>query len=85
MVIAVGISAVALFSIYLKRRTKSLDTTNRKQFDDVPPYRSLFEPDDAEIRASEREAQMKVEVERQEAERVIAFEKAEAVREFERV
>lgn len=86
MVIAVGIAAVAGFSIYLKRRNKSLDTAaNRKQFDEPPPYRSLFEPDDAEIRALEREAQMRVEAERKEAESVIAVEKAAAVREFEKV
>lgn len=88
MVIAVGISAVAGFSIYLKiRRRKSLAAVaaNQKQFDNAPPYRSLFEPDDAEIRALEREAQVKSEVERREAANIIAFEKAEAVSEFEKV
>lgn len=85
MVIAVAIAAVAGFSIYLKRRNKSLDTTNQKQFDAAPPYRSLFAPDVAEVRASEREAQMRAEAERRDAESVIAFGKAEAVREFEKI
>ncbi len=84
MVIVVGIAAVAGFSFYLKRKSKSLETSNQKQFDE-PPYRPLFAPTDEEIRALEREAQMKVESERKEAKGEIAFEKAKAVREFENV
>jgi hypothetical protein len=85
IVIALGAAAVVGFSIYLKRKDKSLDTTNQKQFDEPPPYKSLFAPDDAEIRALEREARMKVEAERKEAEEKAAFEKSEKVREFEQV
>ena len=86
MVIVVGIAAVAGFSIYLKRRDKSLDTNNQKQFDEPPQgYRSLFAPTDEEIRASGRETQMKIEAERKETESVIAFDKVKAVREFEKV
>ena len=85
MVIVVGISAVVAFSIYLKRRNKSLDTANLKQFNEPPPYRPLFAPTDEEIRALEREEQKKLEAEQKEAEREISFEKAENVREFEKI
>lgn len=88
LVIAVSISAVAGFSIYLTRRTaKSLETRNQRQFDDAPPppYRSLFEPDDEEIRALERAARTKIQTERAEVERNILFEKAERARESEKV
>ena len=86
MIIAVSITAVVGFSVYLNRKTKSLESKNQKQFAaDAPPYRSLFEPDDEEIRASEREARMKVEAERKEIEQNILFEKAEKTREFEKI
>ena len=86
MVIVVGISAVAGFSIYLKRRrSKSLDATNQKQFDEPPPYRPLFAPTDEDIRALEREEEVKKEAQRKEAEHKITFEKAAAVREFEKI
>jgi len=85
MVIVVGIAAVAGFSIYLKRRRKSLDAANQKQFDDAPPYRPLFAPTDEEIHALEREKEIKKAAERKEADRKITFEKAEAVREFEKI
>jgi hypothetical protein len=86
MVITASISAVVLFSIYLKRKNKSLADaeTNQKQFDNAPPYRSLFAPDETELRAAEREAQMRVEAERKEAEEKSAFEKIQAAQEFQR-
>ncbi len=85
MVIVVGISAVAGFSFYLKRKSKSLETSNRKQFDEPPPYRPLFAPTDEEIRALEREEEEKKETQRKEVEQKAAFERAEKVREFEKV
>lgn len=85
MVIVVGVTMVAGFSVYLKRRTKSLESNNPKQFVEPPKYHSLFEPDDDEIRARESEARLKVEAERKEAEQKILFEKAEAMREFEQI
>ena len=86
-VIAVGASAVIGFSIYLKRKTKSLETKNQRQFADAPqkPYRSLFEPDEEELRAREREAQTKVEAEREEAARKISSERTKKAREFETI
>lgn len=85
MVIAVGVTAVVGFSLYLKRKNKSLDTNNPRQFGEPPPYRSLFAPDEADVRASEREAQMKVEAEQKEAENAAAFEKSEKSRAFEKI
>ena len=50
MVIVVGVTAVAGFSFYLKRRNQRLNSPkNHKQFDGPPPYRSLFEPSEKEI------------------------------------
>ncbi len=55
MVIVVGTAAVIGFSVYLKRRTKSLKHKNQQQFSELPPHQSLFAPTDEEIRALERE------------------------------
>jgi hypothetical protein len=86
MLIAVGASAVIGFSIHTKRKNESLAAKNQRQFaDDVRPYRSLFEPDEAELRASEREAQLKVEAERKQAEQNILFERTKEAREFETI
>lgn len=84
MVIVVSVAAVAGFSFYLKRRTKAIETINPKQFIE-PPYRSLFEPDAAELRAEEREAQMRVEAERKEIERKAAAEKIQKAADFEKI
>jgi len=83
VVIISAVAAVVGFSGYLKRRHKSLETINQKQFEDAPPYRSLFEPTDEEIRALEREEQITTEAQEKEARRKTLFEKSEQVREFE--
>lgn len=85
MVIVVSVSTVAGFSIYLKRKNKSLESNNQKQFDDAPPVRSLFEPSDEELRAEKRQAQIKFEAERKETEQKILLEKAKEWREFEQI
>ncbi|MGI8555207.1 MAG: hypothetical protein ACR2LT_02475 [Pyrinomonadaceae bacterium] len=54
IIIGVGASAVVGFSLYLKHRTKRLKGENNEEIDTVPPYRSLFAPDDEEIREFER-------------------------------
>ena len=84
MVIAVGASAVIGFSVYTKRKTKSLESNNQRQFAEVP-YRSLFEPDEAELRAQEREAQMRIEAERDESARKVSLERIGRAREYETV
>ncbi len=84
-VITIGLFSVLGFAFYLKRRNKSLETKNQKQFDDVPPYRPLFAPTDEEISALEREEQAKLEAEQKEAEDKVLSEKSEKVREFEKV
>ena len=84
-VITVGLLSVIGFAAYLKRRNKSLETINQKQFDDVPPYRSLFAPTDEELRVLERKEQTKLEAEQKEAERKVLFEKSGRVHEFEKI
>ncbi len=84
-VITVGLLSILGFAAYLKRRNKSLETKNQKQFDDVPPYRSLFASTDEEIRALEREEQAKLEAEQKEVEHKVLSGKSERAREFEKV
>lgn len=72
--IAAGIFGILGFSLYLKRKTKSISSENQKQFEKPIVPRSLFEPTDAEIRAFEAEGQ----VERQEVLQQEIFAKAEA-------
>ncbi len=55
MLMVVSAAAIGGFSVYLKRRAKSLESDNQKQFAAALPYRSLFEPTGEEIRAFERE------------------------------
>lgn len=80
-----AVAAIAGFSIYLKSRRQSLETINQKQFEDAPPYRSFFEPSGIELRAFEREEQIKRDARKKEAERKTLFEKSERVREFEKI
>lgn len=84
-IIAVGALSVLGFALYLKRRKKSLETTNPKQFDEPPQYRSLFAPTDEETRAFEREEKAKIEAERQASEQKAALEQAENVRRHEEI
>ncbi|MDQ3133141.1 MAG: hypothetical protein M3Q99_20625, partial [Acidobacteriota bacterium] len=81
----IGLLSVLGFAAYLKRRRKSLETTNQEQFNEPPPYRPLFAPTDEEIRALEREEQKKLEAEQKEAEHKVLSEKSEKVRELEKV
>jgi len=63
-VIAAGLFSVLGFAFFLKRRNKSLETTDQKQFGEPPPYRPLFAPTDEEVCLLEREEQSKREAER---------------------
>lgn len=86
MVIAVGVSAIVGFSLYLKRRTGRLESNNPKQFtDEPPPYRSLFAPTDEEIQTQERAESAARKAKSAEAERQTAAKKIKAVREFRKV
>ena len=85
MVLAVGASAVLGLSFYLKRRTKLLNTENQRQIEDLPPYRSLFEPSEDEIRAFEREEKLKLEAKKEEELRQVLAEKVEKVIDFQRI
>lgn len=86
MILAVGVSAIAGFSFFLHRRTaKSLEANNQKQFADAPPYRSLFEPDDEEIRSLEREEIERAEIQKQAAAQNVLTEKENLARRFQTV
>jgi hypothetical protein len=56
-VIVVGLFSILGFSFYLKRKTKLIRSENQKKIDEPPVYRSLFEPNDTEMRAFEDEQQ----------------------------
>jgi hypothetical protein len=83
-IITVGLLSVLGFSFYFKRRNKSLQTNDQRQFAEPPPYRSLFAPTDEEIRALESREREEIEAKQQEAKRKNSFEKSEKVREFEK-
>ena len=82
MVITVGAAAILGFSFYLKRRTKSLAANSRQQFNESPPFRSLFEPDADELRAIERENENRLLAKLAAEERLLKVEKAEKARRF---
>ena len=84
MVLVVGASAAIGF--YVKRQVvKSLNENNHNQINELPPYRSLFEPDEEELRASEREEKLKLEAKKEEAARQVLAEKIERVHKFQTV
>ncbi len=85
MVIIVGTAAVVGFSVYLKSRTKALESKTPKQFSEPPPYHSLFEPTDEEIRERELAEKDELKAKAAEAERQIAQEKQETVYEYEKI
>lgn len=82
-VITVGLSAVLGFSFLNLRRNKSLHTKNPDQIE--PSYKSLFAPNNAEIRALEREEKAKAEVEKAEAANKVLYEKAERLSESKKI
>ncbi len=86
LVITVGALSVIGFAFYLKRRNKSLETNNPKQFiDEPPPYRSLFASTDEEIHAQKRAESAAREAKTADAVRQTAAEKIEAVRGFRQI
>lgn len=58
MTIFVGVTAIATYLTTVNRNQLDSPQINQ-QFDKPPPYRSLFEPTDAELRALEREEQQR--------------------------
>ncbi len=72
MIIVVGSAAVFAFSVILKRRQKRLGVDQQTQFDAPPPYRSLFEPTDEELRETEiqnRQAELQNRIAAEQAEK----------------
>ena len=86
MVIAVGASVVLGFSFYLNRRTKRLNSENNKQFvNELPPYRSLFEPTAEELRALKDEESLQIEAKREDESRQLLEEKAQTLNKFQKI
>ena len=85
IVIAVGVTAVVGFSIYLKRRRNSLSESQIPKEIEPPVYRSLFEPDDDELRALEHERQAQAQAEKLETEQKALREKVEKVAGLEKI
>jgi len=83
-IIVVSVTAIVGFSTYLKSRSKSLESENQKQFLGAPPYRSLFEPTDEEIREREKAEKAELNAKTAEEERRVLQEKTEKVYEFEK-
>ena len=83
MVLAVGASAVLGLSFYLKRRTKLLNTENHRQIEELPPYRSLFEPSEEETRAFKREEKLELEAKKEAELRQVLAEKVKKVIDFQ--
>ncbi|MGC2237079.1 MAG: hypothetical protein WA584_13010 [Pyrinomonadaceae bacterium] len=84
LTILVVISAVVTISVILKTRKDRNFLTSEipKQIESMQ-FRGLFEPDEAEIRALEREEKARAEAEKAEELRLIAAQKAEKLREFQ--
>lgn len=80
----VGLSAVVGFSFLHKRRAKSLQT-NKQNLIEPPSYRSLFTPNDAQIRLFEQGDKLKAEAEKTESANRLLRSKAERLREFNKV
>lgn len=80
LTILVIATAVVSIAVWLKNR-KTLSPNNQKQLEN-PVYRSLFEPDEAEIRAFKLEEKAKIEAELRQKKQKHLAEKAEKVNVF---
>ncbi|HQU83814.1 MAG TPA: hypothetical protein PKY59_11840 [Pyrinomonadaceae bacterium] len=78
------LSAVITISLLSKSR-KTLRSSEIKEIQEPPPYRSLFEPDEEEIRALEREERTRLKaLEEQKREDLLVWKK-ERVYEFQKI
>lgn len=78
------ISVVVAISILLTSR-KTLNSSEIKEIQEIRPYRSLFEPDEDEIRVIEREEKMRLKAENEQKKEDLLKEKAEKVFEFQKI
>lgn len=83
VVLVVGASAAIGFYVKRQQVVKSLNENNHNQINELPPYRSLFEPDEEELRALEREEKLKLEAKKVEDARQVLAEKIERVHKFQ--
>jgi hypothetical protein len=80
MIIAVGIASVVGFSNYLKQRRQLPQDDSPRQLENPPPYRSLFEPTDDEIRLQQREDYLRKQADEKASRQEQLKQKAAAVR-----
>lgn len=86
LTILVVLTAVVSIAVLLKvQKSRQILSSNNPKELEMPKFRSLFEPDEAEIRAFEREEKAKLEAEKREETNRILEEKAETTREFQMV
>lgn len=84
MVLVAGVCFA--FSFFYSRRTDNLlDTENHKEINELPPYRSLFEPSEEELRALEREEKLKLEAKKEADARQVLEEKTQKVKAFRQI
>lgn len=78
------ISAVITISLLSKSR-KTLNSSEIKEIQEPPPYRSLFEPDEAEIHAFEREERARLKALEEQKREDLLVRKKERVYEFQKI
>lgn len=78
------ISAVITISLLSKSR-KTLNPSEIKEIQETKPYRSLFEPDEEEIRALEREERTRLNALEEQKREDLLVAKAERVYEFQKI
>ncbi len=83
IIITAGLSVIFGVSFFQKRNIKSLQNSNKDNFE--PSYKSLFAPSDEEIRAFEREAETKARMEKSESEQKIRLLESERLNEIQKV
>ncbi|MCD9185636.1 MAG: hypothetical protein LUM44_04335 [Pyrinomonadaceae bacterium] len=78
------ISAVITISLLSKSR-KTLNSSEIKEIQEIKPFRSLFEPDEEELRALERAERMRLNALEEQKRKDLLAEKAERIYEFQKI
>lgn len=78
------VSAIVTISLLAHSR-KTLSSSEIKEIREMPPVRSLFEPDEADLRALEREERTRLKAAEERKREDLFREKAEKVYEFQKI
>jgi hypothetical protein len=81
--ILVVLSAAITIPLFIKRR-KTPSSENPRQLE-PPPFRSLFEPSETELRALEREEKARLAARKRQNEEQLSVQKQEEIREFQKI